>query len=524
MFLETLKRGICLRFSVMTVNEDYQKLLDQNKELSIVGSAGAILQWDMETKMPPRGIELKSQQLAWIQKIAHQMLTSPEAGKTLKEIEKSKEYGSLDQIQKRNVYLARKAYDEATKLPEDLVVEITKQQTLGVGVWKKAKAAKDWKMFMPELQKIKDLREKEAALLMDIKGAKKPYDALIDNFEPKMTAVNITRIFDEMKVGLKRIMKKVMDQDQPSIDFLERPVSESIQVQIGEDMAEFMLYDINSENAGGRIDTTEHPFTTGYYTDVRITTNYHENRFISSIYAILHEGGHALYEQGLPMDWMYQPIGASTSYGVHESMSRFIENMVGRSPEFMRHYRPKLMKLTGDTFKDITEDHLVKASNYVTPSKVRIEADEVTYGMHIIIRFEIERDLFNGDLEVSELPQAWNQKYMDYLGVEIEDDSEGVMQDTHWAAGLFGYFPSYALGNIYDGVWLTKLNKDLPDWLSLIEKGSFKETKNWLTENVYKYANLYDPEELVEHVTGSKLVVKPFIDYLDNKFSKMYGY
>jgi len=508
----------------MTITKDYGKLLDMSKELMVVGSAGAILQWDMETKMPPRGVGLKSEQLAWVQKIAHQMLTSSESGKLIDVIQKHKDYGSLDNVQKRNVYLARKAYDEATKLPEDLVVEIAKQQTIGVNVWKRAKADKNWKLFEPELAKIKALKEKEATLLMEIKGAKKPYDALIDSFEPKMTAVNITRIFDEMKRGLIHGMKKVMDQDQPNVDFLERSVPEDVQIKIGEDMAEFMLYDIKSEMAGGRIDTTEHPFTTGYYTDVRITTHYHENRFISSIYSILHEGGHALYEQGLPMEWMYTPVGISTSYGVHESMSRFIENMVGRSPEFWSYYMPRLRERTGATFKDVTEDQMLKATNYVTPSKIRIEADEVTYGMHIIIRFEIERDLFNGNLEVSELPQVWNQKYEDYLGVEIKDDSEGVMQDTHWAAGLFGYFPSYALGNIYDGVWLTKLEKDLPEWKQHISNGSFKETKEWLRENVYQYGNLYDPDDLVEHVTGSKLVVKPFINYLEHKFQAIYGY
>ena len=385
----------------MTITKDYGKLLDMSKELMVVGSAGAILQWDMETKMPPRGVGLKSEQLAWVQKIAHQMLTSSESGKLIGVIQKHKDYGSLDNVQKRNVYLARKAYDEATKLPEDLVVEIAKQQTIGVNVWKRAKADKNWKLFEPELAKIKALKEKEATLLMDIKGAKKPYDALIDSFEPKMTAVNITRIFDEMKRGLIHGMKKVMDQDQPNVDFLERSVPEDVQIKIGEDMAEFMLYDIKSEMAGGRIDTTEHPFTTGYYTDVRITTHYHENRFISSIYSILHEGGHALYEQGLPMEWMYTPVGISTSYGVHESMSRFIENMVGRSPEFWGYYMPRLRELTGDTFKDISEEQMLKAANYVTPSKIRIEADEVTYGMHIIIRFEIERDLFNGNLDVS---------------------------------------------------------------------------------------------------------------------------
>jgi carboxypeptidase Taq len=205
-------------------------------------------------------------------------------------------------------------------------------------------------------------------------------------------------------------------------------------------------------------------------------------------------------------------------------MSRFIENMVGRSPEFWTYYLPLLKKLTGDTFKDISKEQMLHAANYVTPSKIRIEADEVTYGMHIIIRFEIERDLFSGKVDVAELPQVWNQKYMDYLGVEIEDDSEGVMQDTHWAGGLFGYFPSYALGNIYDGVWLTKLNRDLPDWKGDVEKGVYKNIKTWMTENVYGYANLYDPEDLVEHVTGTGLVVEPFIEYLDEKFRGIYGY
>jgi carboxypeptidase Taq len=223
------------------------------------------------------------------------------------------------------------------------------------------------------------------------------------------------------------------------------------------------------------------------------------------------------------MDWMYQPVGSSASYGIHESMSRFIENMVGKSPEFWAYYLPVMKKITGETFMDVSHEQMLRAVNYVTPSKIRIEADEVTYGLHIVIRFEIERDLFSGKLSIDELPQAWNQKYMDYLGVEIEHDSEGVMQDTHWAGGSFGYFPSYALGNIYDGIWLTKLDKDLPDWRQQIQGGSFKETKQWLTDNVYGYGNLYDPEDLVKEVTGKGLVVKPFIDYLEQKFKTLYG-
>jgi len=251
-----------------SLKENYKRLLEQSKELAVVQSAGAILQWDMETKMPPKGVELKSQQLAFLEKTAHQLLTNPEVGKVLDAIQKDSGYDSLDKVQKRNVYLARKAYDEATKLPEKLVVDIVKQQTVGVNVWKKAKAAKDWKLFMPELVKIKDLTEKKAELLMDIKGA----DALIDDFEPKMTADNITRIFDGMRKGLTKVMDKVLEHQDVDAGFLSRPVPVAVQEKIGEQMADFILYDIKSENAGGRIDTTEHPFTTGYYTDVRITT------------------------------------------------------------------------------------------------------------------------------------------------------------------------------------------------------------------------------------------------------------
>jgi carboxypeptidase Taq len=223
------------------------------------------------------------------------------------------------------------------------------------------------------------------------------------------------------------------------------------------------------------------------------------------------------------MEWMYKPVGVGASSGIHESMSRFVENLVGRSPEFWTYYLPVFKKLTGDSFTDISLEKMLRAVNFVTPNKIRIEADEVTYGLHIVIRFEIERDLFSGKLEVNELPQAWNQKYLDYLGVEVLNDSEGVMQDTHWASGLFGYFPSYALGNIYDGLWLSKLDKDLPDWREKIEGGCFKVVKDWLTENVYGYANLYDPEDLVKHVTGKGLVVEPFISYLEDKFSRIYA-
>jgi len=506
------------------LQKTYDGLLVKAKEIAVLQSTEAIVTWDMETKMPPKALNLRSQQIALLEVIGHKMLTDPALGKTIEGIEKDPGYYELDRAQKRNVYLAKKAYDESTKLPEELVFETAKQQTIAVGVWKKAKAAKDYKMFKPELKKMIELRMKAADILMGVKGTKTPYDALLDAFESKMTADNITKVFDGMRVGLIDVMKKVEKADKPDTSILSSPVPVETQKKISDAAMEFIGYDTKSPNAGGRLDETEHPFTTGYYDDVRITTHYHEDRWPSSLYSVLHEGGHAMYEQGLPQEWMYQPIGSSASFGIHESQSRFVENMVGHSPEFLSYMLPKLKKIVGKPLRGVKLADFVAAVNVVEPSKIRIEADEVTYGLHIIIRFEMERDIFAGKLKVDELPHAWNEKYDKYLGVEIENDSEGVMQDTHWAGGLYGYFPSYALGNIYGGMFLKKLKRDAPTWKRELKKGNFQPVKGWLVENIHSKGNLYDPADLVKEVTGENLTVKPFINYLEKKYAKVYGF
>ena len=507
------------------LQKTYDELLVKSKELAVLQSTTAIVGWDMETKMPPKALNLRSQQIALLEVMGHKMLTAPTLGKTLEGIEKDPGYTELDKVQKRNVYLARKAYDEATKLPESLVFETAKQQTIAVGVWKKAKAAKDYKMFKPELRKMIELRQKAADILMGVKGTKTPYDALIDAFESKMNADKITKVFDEMRAGLIDVMKRVEGSGlKPDKSIPSRTVPIEAQRRISDAAMEFIGYDTKSPNAGGRLDETEHPFTTGYYDDVRITTHYHEDRWVSSLYSVMHEGGHALYEQNLPQAWMYQPIGGASSFGIHESQSRFVENVVGHSPEFLSYMLPRLKKIVGKPLRGVKLADFVAAVNVVEPSKIRIEADEVTYGLHIIIRFEMERDIFAGKLKVEELPHAWNEKYDKYLGVEIENDSEGVMQDTHWASGLYGYFPSYALGNIYGGMFLKKLKKDAPTWKKELKKGNFQPVKGWLVENVHSKGDLYDPAELVKEVTGENLTVKPFISYLERKYEKIYGF
>jgi carboxypeptidase Taq len=311
---------------------------------------------------------------------------------------------------------------------------------------------------------------------------------------------------------------------QPDAFFLSRKVPLDIQQKISLELVRFIKYDVESPQAGGRIDETEHPFTNGYYDDVRITTHYYEDNMASSLFSVLHEGGHAMYDQGLSPEWMYEPVGQGCSYGFHESQSRFVENIVGRSREFWTYFFPRLNRITANTFADVALDDFVKAINKVKPSKIRVEADEVTYCLHVIIRFEIERELFADKIQVVDLPSIWNQKYKDYLGVNIEHDSEGVMQDTHWASGYFGYFPTYALGNIFSGQILNTMEKAMPNWKDGITKGDFSSVKNWLTETVHHKGALYDPAVLIKEITGEEINVKPYLTYLNNKFSWIYGY
>ncbi len=503
----------------------YEKLLEKVKDILVIQSAASLVYWDMETMMPPKGIKLRSLQLAMLSRIDHRMSTDPEIGVLLEEIMKHKEYDRLDAVQKRNLYLTKKHFDEQTKLPEELVAETSKQEAITVDTWKKAKAAKNFSMFRPELEKLVGLKKKAAEILMEVKGTKTPYDALIDIFEPKMTSETISRVFGELKEGLVSLIRKCeASSKRPDISILKRRVPIDLQRKIGRLIAEFVGYDIESKKAGGRIDETEHPFTTGYYDDVRITTHYYEDNFPSAIFSTLHEAGHALYDQNLKQDWIFQPVGTSCSSGFQESQSRFVENMVGRSREFWIHFLPKLKELTGSILFDVDLDKFVHAVNKVKPSKIRIEADEVTYCLHIIIRFNLERDLFDDKITVAELPEIWNQSYNEYLDVNVENDSEGVMQDTHWASGLYGYFPSYALGNIYSRQIAARMEKDLREWRNQISNGNFRAVKQWLAKNVHSRGRLYDPADLIKRITGEDLSVKPYLTYLYDKFSKLYDF
>ncbi|WNZ28729.1 MAG: carboxypeptidase M32 [Candidatus Bathyarchaeota archaeon] len=508
-----------------SISSSYKKLLEKTKDLTIFGTAIGVLHWDMETKMPPQGIQMRSQQLAMLSKIGHKMATNPEIGKLLNQISNHPDYSNLDLVQKRNLYLIKKDYDEQTKLPEKLVVETSKQTAITVDVWKKAKAKSDFSKFKPELQKLLDLKKQSAQILMEVKQTNTAYDAMIDIFEPHMTSDVVSKVFNKLREGLVSVLQKCESSTkQPDTSILNRQVPTELQTEIARLLASFIGYDVESPKSGGRIDETEHPFTTGYYDDVRITTHYYLNKFATSVFSVLHEGGHALYEQNLKPEWMYQPVGTACSMGFHESQSRFVENIVGRSMEFWSHFLPTLKKVTGSTLSDLKLENFVHAINHVHSSKIRVEADEVTYGLHVIIRFNLEQDLFADKISVDELPQIWNENYNKYLGVTIKNDSEGVMQDTHWASGLYGYFPSYALGNIYSGQLMDCMEKQIQDWRTQISEGKFQNVKNWLIKHVHSYGNLYNPPELIQKITETDLNVEPFLNYLNQKYSQLYQF
>jgi carboxypeptidase Taq len=317
------------------LQSDYKKLLEKTKEIIVFQTTEGLVNWDMETKMPPKGISLRSQQLALLSGIEHKLVVDPEIGKLLDGILQASGYDDLNEVQKRNVYLIKKNYDEQTKIPEKLVVETAKQRAVAIDAWKKAKAKKDFALFKPELEKLIELQKEAAEILMKVKETATPYDALIDIFEPKMTAKEITKVFDELRMGLVSLLKKIETAPkQPDARILKHKIPINAQRQIATALAEAVGYDVTSKQSGGRIDETEHPFTTGYYDDVRITTHYFENLFASSVFSVLHEAGHAMYEQDLRQEWMYQPVGTGCSSGFHESQSRFVENIVGRSKEF----------------------------------------------------------------------------------------------------------------------------------------------------------------------------------------------
>ncbi len=424
--------------------------------------------------------------------------------------------GEITEAELREVRVFNLDNEYISCIPKDEYVEYVVLLNDAQSVWHKAKASDNYEMFKPYLERLIGFQQRFSKYY---KPETDPYDVLLDRFEPGLNTLKADEFFESVKTGLAPLVREIAALGTKEYAFEKKSFPVYLQRKLSDRLMEMMTID----RARCAIGETEHPFTTEFNkNDVRITTHYHENSFLSSVYSVIHEGGHALYELNSADEFEFTSLAGGVSMGVHESQSRFFENIIGRSRAFLSALLPVLSELFPEQMQGVSEDMLYMAANAARPSLIRIDADELTYPFHIIIRYELEKSLISGSLNANDLPDAWNEKYREYLGVEVPDDRRGVLQDSHWSSGLFGYFPSYALGSAYGAQILHAMNRDF-DVFGNVAQGDLEPVVSWLTEHIYRYGKLYEPEKLIEMCCGEKFSASYYINYLKDKFAKAYN-
>ncbi|MBI5906713.1 carboxypeptidase M32 [Candidatus Saccharibacteria bacterium] len=469
-----------------------QRLREQLQTIAKLGSALAVLSWDEEVNLPPKAHAYRGEVSALLSAEIHRKFTSDEFVKLARKLNSDSQ--SLSADDRVNAEETWRDVSRAQKLPVKFVEDLTRLTSEAFGAWAEARKQKDFKIYEPVLKRMVDMKRQEAELI----GFKvSPYDALLDEFEPGMTSAQLDKLFSPIAKNLSALIKQAKNKKQQSLPkaFYEL----GAQTKLCHEVSETLGYDFDT----GRIDASPHPFTTSFHqTDVRVTTRYDEADFWVSLGSTIHEIGHALYEQGLPAEHFGTPLGQAISLGVHESQSRMWENFVGRSREFSEYLYPLLKKYFPDQKLKFTSRELHLWLNRVKPNLIRVESDEVTYNLHIILRYEIEKQLVEGRLKVSELPAVWNQKMKDYLGLDVPDDAQGVLQDVHWAHGAIGYFPTYSLGNLYAAQLYNTVSQKIPGLAKGFSSGDFAKLLGWLRQNIHAEGRRYKPAELLEKLTG----------------------
>jgi len=502
----------------MAPKEAYDELIKRIKEISVLASCEGVLGWDHQVYMPFGGAAFRAEQLSLLAGMVHERFTDPKIGELLSAVEDSDLIKDSDSIETANVREIRHSYDKETKLPKELVEEFNKTTALAHNEWAEARRKADFRKFQPWLEKIVDLCRKKAEAY-GYKG--EPYNALIDNYEPGATVEEISGVFEKLRTDLVGLLGRIKDSSKrPDVSIVERPFDVERQKMFGEMVASALGYDFNN----GRLDIATHPFTTGLGPgDTRITTRYNPRRINDALFGTIHETGHALYEMGIDKKSHFgTPVGEAASLGIHESQSRMWENMVGRSRPFWKYFFPIAQRMFRESLEGVSLEDFYAAINYVTPSYIRVEADEVTYNLHILLRFEMERAMLSGDIKPADVPGEWNERFVKYFGIEVDNDANGCLQDVHWSSGLFGYFPTYTLGNIYSAQFYAKANEDIPDLEKRFESGDFLTLREWLRENIHKHGLRYRANKLCQRVTGSPLSHKPLMDYMNKKFGEIY--
>lgn len=500
----------------MTPEDAYEWLRNQSIETHRLTALGELAAWDQRTGLPKKGHAFRSDQMATLAALLHARETDPRVAECLAEVEGSEMVAEPTSPAAVNVREWRRRFDKLTRIPKRLAEALARAISEGETAWEEAREKSDWGAFQPYLEEIVALL-REKAWTQGYEA--EPYDALLDDYEPGETAASIETLFGTLKAPLSGLIDEIGRSDhQPDLTLFEGDFDIRSQKSFSREIAAMLGFDFD----GGRLDESAHPFTVGVgFGDVRITTRYRRDNLMSALLGTIHETGHGLYEQGLPRKHHGTPVGHPISLGVHESQSRLYENFIGRSRGFWAHAFPLAQKHF-PALERLTVERFLPAVNAVRPSLIRVEADEVTYNLHIVLRFELELALFRGTLSVSDLPEAWNEKMRLYFGLTPPSLAEGALQDVHWSAGLIGYFPTYTLGNIYAAQLYCAANDEVGDLESAFQAGDFRGILDWLGKNVHENGSTYMPRDLIENVTGAPPDPSHLLLYCQTKFKDLY--
>ncbi|HRD58941.1 MAG TPA: carboxypeptidase M32 [Ferruginibacter sp.] len=488
----------------------YQQLL---QKIADVKYASAVLQWDQETYIPAKGGEIRGRQIATLSEVAHEQFISEKFGNILQQL---LEINSLSDIEKRNVELSWYDYNKAKKLPADFVRNMSEAVNKSFYAWLNARKENNFSVFQPYLQQIVDFKKQEADLLG---YDKHPYDALMNDYDKGLNTSITDELFASLKPELLLLLNKIKNASQVESGFLNQSFDKKIQWNLGIEMLKRIHFDFEA----GRQDISEHPFTTNFSSrDVRVTTRIDENDFGNMLWSCLHEAGHALYEQGLPAEQYGMPLGEYCSLSIHESQSRLWENCIGRGLPFWKHHYQLLKESFPQQFKNVSVESFYKGINKVEPSFIRTEADELTYHFHVMIRYEIEKQLLEGSIVTKDIPALWNELYKNYLGITVPDDKTGCLQDVHWSHGSFGYFATYSIGSLYAAQFYATICKQNLSLEQQIEQGNTLPVWQWLQQHIYPFGRYYSSEALCKIATGETLNSRYFIELMNKKYSTIY--
>jgi carboxypeptidase Taq len=491
----------------------YEQLEEISRTIKNLEESAELLHWDQQVMMPEDGIKARSQEQSVLTKIIHQKTVSNKLAEAIADTEEEK----LDEEKSANLREVKREHERARKVPEELQEEISRKSSETVDRWEKARERSDFSAVKDDLQELVELKRQYAE---EIDSDKEPYQVLFKDYEPYIEFERMEKILERIKNELTDIVEKIDEEGEDLEDVVFRgEFPEEEQEEIFREVVDAMGYDWNR----GRLDISAHPFTMGNQFDCRITTRYDPENIEEGLMAAIHEAGHALYEQGLPQDLYGAPAGDSRDLSVHESQSRLWENNLARSRELWEFMLPKLKESFPDQFEDVSVEECYRSTNRIDPENlIRIKADELTYHLHIVIRFELERRLINGEIDVDELPELWNQKYEEYLGITPESDAEGVMQDVHWYQGSFGYFTTYSLGSVLAAQIRSTMDEEL-DVEQKIAEGDLEPLREWLRQKIHSRGSVYRTEELVEKVTGERPNADHFLEYIREKYGDLYN-